>query len=185
MLFTRHFDKSVSVYLFLEFEPELGKSEKFTNQGKKENKAFRIPFITKKQQKSRQALHRIFLKPECKVYRGAAILYCNASLSDVPSFSKMSQPPPFSAYSKFQCIMTFLIVIVLSIFVCSYCCKLFVINYFYLHSQVMHSVFDVLPCAHVIYRVLSHIIYVVKKERITSRTRFLVFSKFFFDFCLF
>ena len=59
----------------------------------KENKAFRIPFITKKQLKSRQALHRIFLKPQYKVYRGASILYCNASFSDVPSFSKMSQPP--------------------------------------------------------------------------------------------
>ena len=46
----------------------------------KENKAFRIPFITKKQLKSR-------------VYRGASILYYNASFSDVPSFSKMSQPP--------------------------------------------------------------------------------------------
>ena len=59
----------------------------------KENKAFRIPFITKKQLKSRQALHRIFLKPQYKVYRGASILYCNTSLSDVPSFSKMSLPP--------------------------------------------------------------------------------------------
>ena len=59
----------------------------------KENKAFRIPFITKKQLKSRQALHRIFLKPQYKVYRGASILYFNASFSDVPSFSKMSQPP--------------------------------------------------------------------------------------------
>ena len=58
----------------------------------KENKAFRIPFITKKQLKGRQALHRIFLKPQYKVYRGASILYCNASFSDVPSFSKMSQP---------------------------------------------------------------------------------------------
>ena len=29
----------------------------------KENKAFRIPFIAKKQLKSSQALHRIFLKP--------------------------------------------------------------------------------------------------------------------------
>ena len=58
----------------------------------KENKAFRIPLITKKQLKSKQALHRIFLKPQYKVYRGASILYCNTSLSDVPSFSKMSQP---------------------------------------------------------------------------------------------
>ena len=83
----------LSVYLFLEFEPQLGKSEKFSNQGMKENKAFRIPFITKKQLKSRQALHRIFLKPQYKVYRGASILYFNASFSDVPSFSKISQPP--------------------------------------------------------------------------------------------
>ena len=59
----------------------------------KENKAFRIPFITKKQLKGRQTLHRIFLKPQYKVYRGASILYCNASFSDVPSSSKMSQPP--------------------------------------------------------------------------------------------
>ena len=60
----------------------------------KENKAFRIPFITKKQlNNSRQALHRIFLKPQYKVYRGASILYFNASVSDVLSFSKISQPP--------------------------------------------------------------------------------------------
>ena len=59
----------------------------------KESKAFRIPFITKKQFKGRQALHRIFLKAQYKVYRGASILYCNAPFSDVPSFSKMSQPP--------------------------------------------------------------------------------------------
>ena len=59
----------------------------------KENKAFRIPFITKKQLKGRQALHRIFLKPQYKVYRGASILCCNAYFSDLPSFSKMSQSP--------------------------------------------------------------------------------------------
>ena len=59
----------------------------------KENKAFRIPFITKKQLKRRQALHRIFLKPQYKVYRGASILCFNAPFSDVPSFSKMSQTP--------------------------------------------------------------------------------------------
>ena len=59
----------------------------------KENKAFRILFITKKQLKGRQALHRIFLKPQYKVYRGASILYFNASFSDVPSFSKIPQPP--------------------------------------------------------------------------------------------
>ena len=59
----------------------------------KENKAFRIPFTTKKQLKSRQALHRIFLKPQYKVPSGASILYFNASFSDVPSFSKISKPP--------------------------------------------------------------------------------------------
>ena len=74
------------------FEPQLGKSENFNNQGMKENRAFRILFITKKQLKSRQALHRIFLKHQYKVYRGASILYFDASFFDVPSFSKISQP---------------------------------------------------------------------------------------------
>ena len=59
----------------------------------KENKAFRIPFITKKQLKNRQTLHRIFLKAQYKVYRGVSMLYFNASFSDVTSFSKMSQTP--------------------------------------------------------------------------------------------
>ena len=90
MLFPRHFDNSLSAYLFLEFEPQLGKSEKFNNQGIKENKAFGIPFIAKTPLKSRQALHRIFLKPQYKVYRGASILYFNASFSDVFTFSKLS-----------------------------------------------------------------------------------------------
>ena len=62
MLFPRYFDNGLSVYFFLEFEPQLGKSEKFNNQGMKENKAFGIPFITKKQLKSRQALGIIFVK---------------------------------------------------------------------------------------------------------------------------
>ena len=59
----------------------------------KENKAFRIPFITKKQLKDRQALHRTFLKPPYKVYRGGSILYCNSFFSDTRSFSKISQDP--------------------------------------------------------------------------------------------
>ena len=59
----------------------------------KENKTFRIPFITKEQLKGRQSLHIIFLKPQYKVYRGASILYRKASFSDVPSFSKISQLP--------------------------------------------------------------------------------------------
>ena len=41
------------------------------------------------------------------------------------------------------------IVIILNIFVCSYRCILFVINFCYLIPQVMHSVFGVLSCAHV------------------------------------
>ena len=59
----------------------------------KENKAFRILFITKKQLKTRQGLHRMFLKPQYKVYRGVSILYFNTSFSDVLSVSKISQPP--------------------------------------------------------------------------------------------
>ena len=59
----------------------------------KENKAFRILFITKKQLKSRQGLHRMFLKPQYKVYRGVSILYFNTSFSDILSISKISQPP--------------------------------------------------------------------------------------------
>ena len=59
----------------------------------KENKAFRILFITKKQLKSRQGLHRMFLKPQYKVYRGVSVLYFNTSFSDVLSISKISQPP--------------------------------------------------------------------------------------------
>ena len=59
----------------------------------KEYKAFGIPFITKKQLKSRQTLHRILLKPQYKVYRGASILYFNAFFSDVLAFSNISQPP--------------------------------------------------------------------------------------------
>ena len=59
----------------------------------KENKTFKILFITKKQSKSRQGSHRMFLKPQYKVYRGVSILYFNTSFSDVLSISKISQPP--------------------------------------------------------------------------------------------
>ena len=59
----------------------------------KENKAFRILFITKKQLKSRQGSYSMFLKPQYKVYRGVSILYFNTSFSDVLSISKISQPP--------------------------------------------------------------------------------------------
>ena len=59
----------------------------------KENKAFGIPFYSQKTIKKQTALYRIFLKPQYKVYRGASILYFNASFSDVLTFSKISQPP--------------------------------------------------------------------------------------------
>ena len=93
VLLSRHFDNSLSVYHFLKFEPQVGKSEKLNNQRIKENKAFRIPFIIKNQLKSSQALHRTFLKLQCEVQRGASILYFNASFSGVLSFSKISQLP--------------------------------------------------------------------------------------------
>ena len=56
----------------------------------KENKAFRILFITKKQLKSRQDSYRMFLKPQYKVYRGVSIL--NTSFSDVLYFKNISTP---------------------------------------------------------------------------------------------
>ena len=59
----------------------------------KENKAFKITFITKKQLKSRQVFDRTFLKTHYKFHKGDSTLYFNASFSDVPSFSKISQPP--------------------------------------------------------------------------------------------
>ena len=59
----------------------------------KENKAFRILFITKKQLKSRKGSYRMYLKCQYKVYRGVSILYFNTSFSDVLSISKISQPP--------------------------------------------------------------------------------------------
>ena len=70
----------------------------------KENKAFRIPFLTKKQLKSRQALHRFFLKPQYKVYRGAWILYFNKFFSDVLSFSKNISTPRLEPTNGKQCL---------------------------------------------------------------------------------
>ena len=66
----------------------------------KENEAFGIPFINKKQLKREQALHRIYLKPQYKVYRGSSILYFNAPFSDVPSF--LISTPRFEAPSSKQ-----------------------------------------------------------------------------------
>ena len=64
----------------------------------KENKAFRILFITKKQLKSRQASHRMFLKPQYKAYRGASILFFkNISTPRLePTNGKQCCLPPLS-----------------------------------------------------------------------------------------
>ena len=43
--FSRHIDNNLSVYLFLEFEQQLGKSKEFNNQGMNENRAFRSYFF--------------------------------------------------------------------------------------------------------------------------------------------
>ena len=59
----------------------------------RENNSCYNSFYNQKQLKGRQALHRISLKPQYKVYGGASILYSNASFSDVPSFLEMSQRP--------------------------------------------------------------------------------------------
>ena len=48
VLLPRHFYNSLSVCLFLEFELQLGKSEKLNNQEMKGNRDFRILFIPKK-----------------------------------------------------------------------------------------------------------------------------------------
>ena len=58
----------------------------------KENKAFRILFITKKQLKADKIHIECFLKPQYKVYRGVSILYFNTSFSDVPLFQKYLNP---------------------------------------------------------------------------------------------
>ena len=48
-LLPRQVDNILSVHLFLEFEPQLSKSEELNNHGMKENRAFRIIFFAKKQ----------------------------------------------------------------------------------------------------------------------------------------
>ena len=89
---TRHFHHSVSLYLFFDFEPLLGKSEKFNNQGIKENKTFRIPFITKKQLKSRQTLHRVSWN-------------LNTKYAEVPQSSILTHP--FLLFFLFQKYLNF------------------------------------------------------------------------------
>ena len=67
VLLPRHFYNSLSVCLFLEFELQLGKSEKLNNQEMKGTRDVRILFIPKKQLTIRQTLHGIFLKSQYKV----------------------------------------------------------------------------------------------------------------------
>ena len=70
---------------------------------------------------------------------------------------KFQQFHIFSAYSKFECIITclsictFFIVIVLNIFVCSYCCKLFAIFFFtyFLKWFIVYLVFYPVLMLHV------------------------------------
>ena len=57
-----------------------------------ENKAFRIPFITKITKKQTAFCIEFSWNPNTK-YTRCLILYFNASFSDVPPFSKISQPP--------------------------------------------------------------------------------------------
>ena len=72
----------------------------------KEYKA-RIAFVNQKQLKGRQALHRIFLKPQYKVYRGLSVLYFNASFPGVPFFQNISTSRLEPINGK-QCCLTFL-----------------------------------------------------------------------------
>ena len=96
MLLPRHIGNSVSVYLFLESEPLLGKSEEFNNQGMKENGAFRILLISKKK-KIIKKIDRL-----CMEFSWSHNTKCTEvpqpststqPFSDVPSFSKISQFP--------------------------------------------------------------------------------------------
>ena len=62
LLSSRHIRNSLSVYLFVNSEPQLGKSKEFNNQGLKVNRNFKcyILFLpSKKITKNRQALHQI------------------------------------------------------------------------------------------------------------------------------
>ena len=59
----------------------------------KENRAFRILFIAKKQQINRQALKGIFLNPNTKYTEVPQSSVSAHHFFDVLSFSKISQPP--------------------------------------------------------------------------------------------
>ena len=58
----------------------------------KENKAFRIPFITKKQLKRKQALHRTFLKSQHKYAEVPQSSISTHSFLVFPRFQKYLKP---------------------------------------------------------------------------------------------
>ena len=92
---SRHIDNSISVYLFLEFEPQLDKSEEFSNHGMKEIELLEaIPFLSPKKHQAGFAWN--FLETPIQVCRGASILYFNTLFFFFfvnPCFLRMSQPP--------------------------------------------------------------------------------------------
>ena len=137
-----------------------------------ENKAFRIPFIIKKQLKDRQSLHIIFLKLQYKVYRGASIFIVthpflmfhlfqkcfNLQVIPPPLFFKNSLNANINIYwtsdlNKYQLDLakkSRLFWIKFKQFhIFSAYSKFHFSAYSKLLPQVMHSVSGVLPCAHV------------------------------------
>ena len=81
------------MYLFLEFEPQLGKSEEFNNQGMKENIAFRILLLTKKNKKADRFCKELSLNPNTKCTEVPQSSISTHPFFDVPSFSKISHLP--------------------------------------------------------------------------------------------
>ena len=91
----RNIDNSLIVYLFLEFKPQLGKSEKFNNQAMKENRTFRILFIVKKQTGFAWNFIRRYLDP---LFQGNFFLM-------FPLFQKNLNPPSQNQQNGKQCCM--------------------------------------------------------------------------------
>ena len=92
---SRHIGNSLSVYLFLEFEPQLDKSEEFSNHWMKKIELLEaIPFLSPKKNQAGFAWN--FLETPIQVCRGASILYFNTLFFFFfvnPCFLRMSQPP--------------------------------------------------------------------------------------------
>ena len=55
MLFPRHIGNSLNVYLFLELDPQLGKSEEFSNQVMKKKQSIYNSFYYQNKQKKKQS----------------------------------------------------------------------------------------------------------------------------------